>query len=383
MKQATGTGIVLLSAALLWAGCSKEDSAPTQPASGGAGALATVTGTVYRQGTTTKVPGAIVSAGGKVDTADANGKFQLSLSVGAHTISAQAPKYNNFYGPITVPSAAPLTYDSIGMIPIPWDYYGNTIAIPGPTGWEFASGLNNTIYFATPNNTGSQQHFIAYDLPTNTYAEKSLTGNPLCACGYMSNLVASSNKLYYFANDGMVYTPVTNTWSAGNYPAANRRGEAGVAVNGDDIYFVGGRGPLNTCQVYNATTNTWKSIANYPIAISWSAAVSYNGQIYVLGGTETPNKMARFNPVGNTWTTMPEIPFANLDGRPKAVVFDKKIFFFSGVDIYQYDLVAGSWLASVMSSSGFGSFPVVAGDALYLVGYSSTRSGYAIAKYTP
>jgi len=383
MKQATSTVILLLSVALLWAGCSKEDSAPTQPTSTGTGAPATVTGTVFRQGTTTEVPGAIVSADGKIDTSDADGKFQLSLSPGIHTISAQALKYSSFAGKITVPSGTPVTFDSIAMIPIPWEFYGNTIAIPGPTGWEFATGLNNTIYFATPNNTGSQQHFIAYDLPTNTYAEKSLTGNELCACGYMSNLVASGNKLYYFANAGVAYTPTTNTWSAANYPAANKRGEAGVAVYGDDIYYVGGRGPLNTCAVYNATTNTWKSIANYPVATSWSAAVSYNGQIYVLGGTETPNKMARYNPLGNTWTTMPDIPYSDLNGRPKAVVFDKKIFFFSWNDIYLYDLVAGSWMASTMSASGFGTFPVVVGDALYLIGYSAARSGYALAKYAP
>jgi hypothetical protein len=380
MKVTAIAFVGLLCALALLNSCSKDATSPTQPQGS---TTAAVSGTVFRQGTTVPVVGAIVTVGSARDTTNSSGKFQLSLLPGSYSINAVAPKYSDFYGSITINSVAPVTYDSIAMRAIPWEFVGNTIAIPGPTGWEFATGMNNTIYFATPNNSGSQQHFIAYDLATNTYLEKSLTGNNVCACGYMSDLAAASNRLFYFANNGDVYTPVTNSWTPVNYPAANKRGEAGVAVFGDDIYYVGGRGPLNTSEVYNVTTNAWRNIANYLYATDWAAAVSYNSLIYVLGGSSALNKMSRYTPATNSWTALADIPFPNLSSRPRAVVFDKKIFFFSGSDIYQYDLVSSSWSASIMSSSGYGSIPVVVGDTMYLIGYSSTRSGYALAKYTP
>jgi len=380
MKAAAIVCGVMAVAVLVVSGCSKNDTAPTQPLGGNS---ATVSGVVLRKGTATPVAGAVVVAGGEFDTTKSDGLFQLSLPAGSYQISATADKYVAFAGTITVTSTAQAVKDTIGMQYIPWTYIGNTIAIPGPTGWEFAAGLNNTIYFATPNNTGSQQHFIAYDLSTNTYAEKSLTGNDLCACGYNSDLVPASNKLFHFANDGTVYTPATNAWATANYPAANRRGEAGVAVYGDDIYFVGGRGPLNTCEVYNASTNAWRTIANYLYATDWPAAVAYNGKIYVLGGASTRNKMSVYTPGSNSWSALPDIPYTNINSRPRAVTFDNKIFFFSGRDVYVYDLLINSWSPEVLSTPEASGIPVLAGTSMYLVAYSAAKSGYAILKYTP
>jgi hypothetical protein len=380
MKIGTMICSVLVGVVVFESGCSKDDSATTQPT---ITAAANVSGVVLRKGTASPVAGAVVIAGGESDTTKVDGLFHFSLPAGSYQISATADKYVTFSGTITVASSAQALKDTIGLQYIPWTYVGNTIAIPGPTGWEFATGLNNTIYFATPNNTGSQQHFIAYDLSTNTYAEKSLTGNDLCACGYNSDLVTSSNKLFHFANDGTVYTPVTNTWAAANYPSANRRGESGVAVYGDDIYFVGGRGPLNTCQVYNASTNSWRSIANYLYASDWSAAVAYNGKIYVLGGASARNKMSVYTPGSNSWLALPDIPYANISSRPRAVMFDNKIFFFSGRDVYVYDLLTSSWSPEEMSTPDAYGIPVLAGTSMYLVAYSAAKSGYAILKYTP
>ena len=381
MKSLRWMFAALLFVAFLAPGCSKDSSTPTQPQ---ATTAVTLNGLVLRQGTTTPIAGAKVSVGSDTATTNATGQFQLTVAAGSYNVTAVAAKYTNYSGRVVIASTVTTANDSIYMQFMPWDFVGNTIAIPGPTGWEYAVGLNNTIYFATPNNTGSAQHFVAYDLASNTYAEKSLTGNDLCACGYNSDLVAASNKLFHFANDGTVYTPATNLWAPASYPSTNKRGETGVAVYGDDIYYIGGRGPLNTCQVYNVSTNAWRSIANYPVPTDWSAAVSYNGQIYVLGGTSSLNKMSRYTPGTNSWQALPDIPFTNLSTRPRAVTYDNKIFFLSRTEVYVYDLTTGSWSPSVLATPGIsGAIPVLAGSSMYLVGYSGIKSGYAIVKYNP
>ena len=380
MKPAGYVVGIFLSIALLVSGCSKDSTTSTEPQGT---ASATLNGIVLRLGTSTPIAGAAVKVGSMNATTNTAGQFQMAVAAGSYQVTATASKYSDYLGTVTIAPAAQTAHDTIYLKTSPWEFVGNTIAIPGPTGWEFATGLNNTIYFATPNNTSYQQHFIAYDLATNTYVEKNMTGNELCACGYMSDLAASSNKLFYFANGGTMYTPATNSWAAASYPSANRRGEAGVAVYGDNIYYIGGRGPLNTCAVYNVSTNTWKTIANYLYATDWPAAVTYNGILYVLGGASTPNKMSRYAPGTNTWSAMPDIPFANLYTRPRAVVFDNKIFFFSRSDIYVYDLMTNAWSPSPLTTPGITGIPVLAGSSLYLVGYSSAKSGYAILKYVP
>jgi hypothetical protein len=380
MKSPRWMFAALLCSALLAPGCSKDSSTPTQPQGT---TSVTLNGLVMRLGTSTPVAGAQVTVGGTVTATNANGKFQMSVAAGSYNVGVVATKYSDYSGRITITGAAPTANDSIYLKSVPWEIVGNTIAIPGPTGWEYATGLNNTIYFGTPNNSSFSQHFIAYDLATNTYLEKSLTGKDLCACGYNSDLVAASNKLFHFANNGSIYTPATNAWTAANYPVANHRGETGVAVYGDDIYYIGGRGPLNTCEAYNVSTNAWRTIANYPYATDWAAAVSYNGQIYVLGGASALNKMFQYAPGTNSWSPMPDIPFANLNSRPRAVVYDSKIFFFSGSDLYVYDLLASSWSLTALGAPGDSGIPVVAGTSMYVVIYSAAKSGYAIMKYAP
>lgn len=349
------------------------------------GTTAMVSGTILRHGSTIPVIGATVSVGNISATTNSNGQFQLSLPPGTYQIAASHPNYTNFYGTITITSYDAVTYDTVYLKFIPWETIGIPIAIAGHSGWEYATGLNNSIYFATPNNSGFQQHFIAYDLSSNTYSEKSLTGNNLCACGYMSQLTAGvNNKLYYFANDGAVYDPQTDKWATASYP--NNRGEAGVGVLGDDIYYIGGRGPLNTCQAYNTATNSWRTIANYLYSTDWAAVTAYNNKIYVLGGASTTNKMSVYDPATNNWTALPDIPFTNLNQRPRALTYDNKIYFFSGTDIYVYDLTTVSWNASILSvplSLGYGVIPVLANNSMYIIGYSSSSSQYIIAKYTP
>ena len=345
------------------------------------GSTAIVTGSVFRQGTTNPITGATVTVGNTSVATNSAGAYQLALPTGTYQLSVSAPRYKGYSGPISIASFDTITNSPIYMNYAPWAYIGIVLTTTSSTGWEFATGLNSVIYFATPNNSSSAQHFVAYDLTSNAYREKSLTGNDLCACGYNSRLVSANSKLFYFANSGTSYDSATNQWTGMPYP--NPRGEPGVGVLGNDIYYVGGRGGLNTCQVFNATTYSWRTIPDYLYSTSWSAISSYNGRLYVLGGSGTENKISVYDTSSKAWVALPDIPFTNVSSRPTALTFDNKIFMFSSSAVYVFDPSTSSWDPSVLSSAGFGSIAVLAGNSMYVIGYSSVKGGYTVAKYDP
>jgi len=370
--------IVTLSIVTIFFYSCSEDS-PTQSSNP---TTSKVTGTIYRNGTTIPVEDAVVTVGDVSATSNSNGQFQLELPTGTYQIIATHSRYKKFSGTITITSLNPTNYNSIFMKYIPFQIVGDTVEVFGGNDWEFAAGLGNKIYFASPNNSSSAQLFIAYDLSTNTYSSKNLNGNPLCACGYMSQLVAASNMLYYFANDGAKYDPQTDQWTSANYPSSNHRGEAGVGVLGTDIYYIGGRGPLNTCQAYSTLTDSWKTIANYPYSTSYSAVVSYNNKVFVLGGSGSNNKMSVYDPGIDMWASLADIPFSNIYGG-EAVVHNNKIFFKSNYDLYIYDLNTSTWDPSNYSIPTYGHI-VLANNSVYVIGSSSSsKPGFIISKYAP
>ncbi len=370
--------------AVWFGGCSKNDSNPAGPTGPTGPTGAVVGGEVFRQGTRIPVVGASITIGSHTGGTDSLGRYQIAVSPGSWNVTVDATKYASYSGQVVVTEVDVVTPDTLYLNYSPWQFVGNTIAIPGPTGYEYTAGLGNTLYFGTPDNTGAPQFFIAYNVISNTYAQKNLANNDLCACGYNSFLVAANNRLFYFANSGTMYDPSTDKWDTVSYPLP--RGEAGVGVLGNLIYYIGGRGPLNTCQVYDATTNSWKSFANYPFATFWSAVTSSNGLLYVMGGDGIPTKMNVYDPSSNVWTPLPDLPF-NAGNYPRAMTYNGKIFLFSdpsaGSNVYTYDLSTSTWDTTILSSRGYGTLPVIVGNGMYLVGYNSGKSGYAIAKYSP
>jgi hypothetical protein len=357
-------------------GCKEDNSNPASSTT------STVTGIIYRSGTAIPVEGATVSVGDISGISNKDGQFQLQLPPGTYQIVATHLKYKSFKGTLTITSLNPTTYNSISMKYIPFQIVGDTVVVSGGNNWSFAAGLGSKIYFASPNNSSSAQIFLAFDLLTNTYSSKNISNNPLCACGYMSQLVTVSNKLYYFANDGAKYDPQTDQWTSVNYPYANHRGEPGIGVLGTDIYVVGGRGPLNTCQVYNTITDSWKTIANYPYSTSYTAVVSHNNKVYVLGGSGSSNKMLMYDPTTDSWSVLADIPFSNSYGG-EAVVFNNKIIYKSNYDIFIYDLTSSTWDTANYYSPTYG-YMVLANNSVYVVGgSSSSKPGFVIFKYVP
>jgi len=78
-----------------------------------------------------------------------------------------------------------------------------------------------------------------------------------------------------------------SSWSK-RAPLIEPNSETAVTQLGDTLYVIGGypssRQTVDTVQVYNAKTDTWKIVAPLPTVINHAMAASVNGKVYLLGG---------------------------------------------------------------------------------------------------
>ena len=91
----------------------------------------------------------------------------------------------------------------------------------------------------------------------------------------------------------------------------SKRSGAAAAAVGSKIYVMGGydgSSRLNTCEVYDTTTNAWTSIANMTTKRSCLAAAAVGSKIYAIGGGENGfsrlNTCEVFDTITNAWTSI-------------------------------------------------------------------------------
>jgi hypothetical protein len=132
-----------------------------------------------------------------------------------------------------------------------------------------------------------------------------------------------------------VYDPSTNTWRSSNdfpgtlgapapMPTA-RTLFAATAVKGK-IYAIGGfsgSNNLGTVEVYDPSTNTWRSSNDFPGTPGAPAPMptprirltvaAVNGKIYAIGGLGGIDKVEVYDPDSNSWGTAASMPAALFD----------------------------------------------------------------------
>jgi N-acetylneuraminic acid mutarotase len=109
-----------------------------------------------------------------------------------------------------------------------------------------------------------------------------------------------------------IYNPTTNVWRSGAAAPQVMRGQAAAVGNDGLVYSFGGASDFNvlgSSYRYTPATNTWAALASMPIA-EWEAkaATANDGRLFVFGGATDESLTQIYNPTTNAWTTGAPLP---------------------------------------------------------------------------
>ncbi|MFO0828107.1 MAG: kelch repeat-containing protein [Phycisphaerales bacterium] len=247
-------------------------------------------------------------------------------------------------------------------------------SLPAAKGDAFGVLWNGSFYVlgGPPWQNGGDQDGSAYKLSGGWSMTAPMDGvGPFVSQG---GGVDSTNHIFVFggldpsSGDGgpsFTYDPSAGaTTSLASRPAsAPKQGFAFCADGSGRIYSIGGgsgAGSTNSAFVarYNASTNTWTTLAALPAAVAQScAAYDGEGHIFVFGGFNANGsarvaEVQRFDVTSGTWSNsnVPDMPVA-LSGAVAVRGDDHRIYVIGGVNsagavqntTYVLDVWSNSW----------------------------------------
>jgi len=252
-----------------------------------------------------------------------------------------------------------------------WEKQDLSTNLRGSSLWAVGSG--SKIYMGNASNSGQyDQWFASFD--TEGGQVQSLTTNgEICACGYGSFLHSYDGELYYFANDGVKYSPGSDSWSTLYYPYEIKRGEAPSALLDGDIYYLGGRTETTIGQYYDIDQDSWTNLSDemdYFVHHNYATANAYDHKLYVIGGDAYNRKQVSvYDPLTGLWSRKSDSPYQT--GR-YSVAYKGRIIITGGYGMYTYDPASDTWDGGyVWPEGGLRSeIIVIAGSELYVIGYN-------------
>jgi N-acetylneuraminic acid mutarotase len=154
------------------------------------------------------------------------------------------------------------------------------------------------------------------------------------------------------------------------------------------VYVVGGfpaccgAGRItDAVRAYDATANTWRARAHYPVRVhATNGAVALGGRIYVTGGftrrwdaafgvwrRETLNRLYVYNPNTDRWTRKRDMPVTSANGS--SVGWQGKLYVAEGSVVWRYDPATDQWtqFATQPQRDWWNVSAGVIGGRLYLV----------------
>ena len=132
--------------------------------------------------------------------------------------------------------------------------------------------------------------------------------------------------------------PSADSWEQVAAMNEARHDAFGAAMNGK-IYVAGGiqkNGPfhtvLNTCEVYNPSTNEWQLMPSLNVSRYSASVVCFEGALYVVGGLKDKTKsrelsLEMFDSQTNEWKKKSTIPFKDENQRKGEKKFHYKACF--------------------------------------------------------
>ena len=256
-----------------------------------------------------------------------------------------------------------------------WEKLELSESVYGGRLWAAASG--SKIYAGNASNSGQyDQWFVSCD--TESGEVQSLTTNgEIIAGGYGSHLLEYGGELYYFANDGVKYTPTSDSWSLLNYPYEIKRGEAPCAVLDGRIYYLGGRTETLTGQYYDIASDSWDTLSNdmdYFVHHNYATACGFDHKLYVFGGNDDGEKQVSVYDTGTgIWTRMDDAPY---ETGTFSTVYNNRIYITGIYGMYTYDPATDTWGEGYAwpESDYYRKIILTVGSNLYLVTYSYYNS---------
>jgi non-specific serine/threonine protein kinase len=184
--------------------------------------------------------------------------------------------------------------------------------------------------------------------PTNTvWQYDPITGqwqglDPMPEARLAGAAVTLADKIYLVGGAGgsealLVFSPLQESWELLPGPAQPREHVSAVAYQ-DEIWVLGGRwsgvGELNSVEIYNPTTGTWRAGPSLNVARAGFAAALVGESIMVAGGeviingSETLTSLEILAPNGQSWQLGPPllIPIHGVGGA----AFDRQFFLLGG-----------------------------------------------------
>ncbi|WP_293957209.1 MULTISPECIES: Kelch repeat-containing protein [unclassified Sphingobacterium] len=194
------------------------------------------------------------------------------------------------------------------------------------------------------------------DKTTEWSAQAAFSGDP--RSGAASFVI--DNKVY--ATTGLINNKVRavdvqkfdadkKSWislpTSSNFPGIARSGAVGFSIG--KIGYVGsgtddGTNALSDFYSFDSATETWKKIADLPIALNGAVAFSVGGKGYVgtgatngtQGGSKNENRFFEYNPATNVWTEIDAVTFPNKVTGAFAFVINNVAYVGGGVSSYGY-----------------------------------------------
>ncbi len=222
-----------------------------------------------------------------------------------------------------------------------------TAGVSYPTGISAASAavVKNILYVfgGTSDGVSPTNAVYAYSPKTKTWTAKAdmPTARWATASVVEQNIIYVIGGVVNGSGNGVVatvesYNPATNTWTeqaptllAKGQPAA---GLQGTLKTGYTIVVVdgatNGQGATGDNEGYDATTNTWKSLAADPASRYASCFGSIGPKLYDVGGQPASTLTNAFQLTKDKWTTLASVPQSII--FPASAVYKGQLYCIGG-----------------------------------------------------
>jgi N-acetylneuraminic acid mutarotase len=242
------------------------------------------------------------------------------------------------------------------------DYWVKRAPMPNSEDFVNTAVIDGKIYAIGSNNTANTNYNYLYNPSTDSWASKT----PMPTIQMGGAIATCQNKIYMIGGGqgisinfttsqtgtNEMYDPTTDTWTSKTPMPIGYANLNAVTVNGM-IYVMGGTtvtsGKMTIYgknELYDPTTDSWKSLTPMPIPVVKFGMVAVGNQIYVIGGqTNEPikyfNQTQIYDIQTNTWSYGTQMPIITIGVVAAVIKSDSssKIYYIGNemaLKYYQY-----------------------------------------------